>query len=188
MQPLITAMIAGWLFAERVQPAQWIGLGLGFAGVVLVVQSKLDIMPADQALGMLLPAVAALAGITAGTLYQKRFCPRFDLRTGSVVQYAPCLILTGALAFATETMEIRWTGEFLFALAWLVLVLSIGAITLLNLLIRKGGAVDVASLFYLTPVVTALIAWAMFDETLGGLALVGMGLAAAGVWLARRRG
>jgi drug/metabolite transporter (DMT)-like permease len=95
-------------------------------------------------------------------------------------------VATGALALATETMQVRWSGVFLFALGWLVLVLSVGAVSLLNLLIRRGGAVHVASLFYLTPPATALIAWAMFGETLGGLALAGMALTAAGVWLARQ--
>jgi drug/metabolite transporter (DMT)-like permease len=83
-------------------------------------------------------------------------------------------------------MQITWSGEFVFALLWLVLVLSLGAITLLNLLIRSGSAVNVASLFYLTPPTTALIAWAMFGETLTGLALAGMAVAVAGVWLARK--
>jgi drug/metabolite transporter (DMT)-like permease len=135
---------------------------------------------------MLLPAVCALVGITAGTLYQKRFCPSFDLRTGSVVQFLPCLAATLLVASLTETMQVRWTGSFVFALGWLVLVLSLGAVSLLNVLIRRGSAVNVASLFYLTPPTTALVAWSLFGETLTGLALVGMVLAASGVWLARK--
>jgi drug/metabolite transporter (DMT)-like permease len=98
--------------------------------------------------------VLALLGITAGTLYQKRFCPAFDLRTGSVIQFLPTLALSALLASQTESMVIEWTGPFIFALLWLVLVLSVGAISLLNLLIRNGSAVNVASLFYLTPPTT----------------------------------
>ncbi len=188
MQPLLTALGAGLLLGERVSIRQWAGLALGFFGVSLVVSSKVAIdgvAPAE--LGhMLTPALAALAGITVGTLYQKRFCPRFDLRTGSVVQFLPSLAVTALVAGQTETMHIEWSGEFVFALLWLVLVLSLGAITLLNLLIRSGSAVNVASLFYLTPPTTTLIAWAMFGETLTGLALAGMGVAVAGVWLARK--
>ena len=176
LQPLLTALVAGALLGEKVRPAQWAGLALGFSGVALVVAGKVATVPGGALLGMLLPAVVALLGITAGTLYQKRFCPSFDLRTGSVIQYLPCAI----------AMAISWTGEFVFALGWLVLVLSLGAVSLLNLLIRRGGAVNVASLFYLTPPTTALIAWAMFGETLSGWALAGMALAAAGVWLARQ--
>ncbi len=188
MQPVLTALGAGLLLGERVSIRQWAGLALGFVGVTLVVSNKVTaggVSPA--ALGtMLVPALAALGGITAGTLYQKRFCPRFDLRTGSVVQFLPTLAVTALVAWRTETMHIDWTGEFVFALLWLVLVLSLGAISLLNLLIRSGSAVNVASLFYLTPPATALIAWAMFDETLTGLALVGMAVAVGGVWLARK--
>jgi len=169
-----------------VRPAQWVGLGLGFSGVALVVAGKVATVPAGALAGMLLPALVALLGITAGTLYQKRFCPSFEMRTGSVIQYLPCAMAMAVLAYATETMAITWSGESVFALGWLVLVLSLGAVSLLNLLIRRGGAVNVASLFYLTPPTTALIAWALFDETLSGLALVGMVVAVAGVWLARQ--
>jgi drug/metabolite transporter (DMT)-like permease len=188
MQPLLTAALAGALLGERVSARQWAGLALGFGGVALVVGSKasVDGVDGDALVHMLVPALAALLGITAGTLYQKRFCPRFDLRTGSVMQFLPSLVVTLLVASQTETMEIEWTGDFVFALGWLVLVLSIGAISLLNLLIRSGSAVNVASLFYLTPPTTALIAWAMFDETLSALAIAGMAIAVAGVWLARK--
>ncbi len=184
LQPVLTALGAGLFLRERVRAAQWAGLALGLAGVVLVVSNKVAGGPAAAAL--LVPAVIALVGITAGTLYQKRFCASFDLRTGSVIQFLPCLVVTGLAAWRTETMVVHWTPAFMFALAWLVLVLSLGAVSLLNVLIRSGSAVNVASLFYLTPPTTALIAWAMFGETLTGLALAGMGLAVLGVWLARK--
>ena len=184
LQPVLTALGAGLLLRERVRATQWAGLALGLAGVVLVVARKVEGGPAAAAL--LLPAVVALAGITAGTLYQKRFCASFDLRTGSVVQFLPSLVVTGLAAWRTETMVVHWTPAFVFALGWLVLVLSLGAVSLLNVLIRSGSAVNVASLFYLTSPTTALIAWAMFGETLTGLALAGMGLAVLGVWLARK--
>jgi drug/metabolite transporter (DMT)-like permease len=184
LQPVLTALGAGLFLQERVRAAQWAGLALGLAGVVLVVANKVAGGPAAAAL--LVPAVIALVGITAGTLYQKRFCASFDLRTGSVIQFLPCLVVTGLAAWRTETMVVHWTPAFTFALAWLVLVLSLGAVSLLNVLIRSGSAVNVASLFYLTPPTTALIAWAMFGETLTGLALAGMALAVLGVWLARK--
>ena len=187
LQPVLTALGAGVFLHERVRPAQWAGLGRGLAGVVLVVAHKVAASAGGAAVvALLAPAVLALAGITAGTLYQKRFCPAFDLRTGSVIQFLPCLVVTALLAARTETMVVHWTPAFVFALGWLVLVLSVGAVSLLNVLIRSGSAVNVASLFYLTPPTTALIAWAMFGETLTGLALVGMGLTVFGVWLARK--
>ncbi|MBL0166665.1 MAG: DMT family transporter [Propionivibrio sp.] len=182
MQPLLTACGAGWLLGERVSARQWLGLGLGFVGVTLVVANKLGNLPLGT---MMIPALVALLAITAGTLYQKRFCPHFDLRTGSVIQFLPSAIITALAASASETMVIDWTPSFVFALLWLVLVLSFAAISLLNVLIRNGSAVNVARLFYLTPPSTAIIAWAVFGETLGGLALVGMVLAVSGVYLAR---
>jgi drug/metabolite transporter (DMT)-like permease len=191
LQPLLTAMVAaGWL-GDRLGGRQWVGLALGFVGVALVVSRQLGgAAPAGLAGGGLvsggLPAaVLALVAITAGALWQKRRCPTFDWRTGLVVQFIPATLATALAAALTEPMQVRWTGEFIFALGWLVLVLSLGAVTLLNTLIRAGTAVDSASLFYLVPPVTALLAWALFDERLTALSLAGMALAAVGVWLAR---
>lgn len=184
MQPLLTALGAGWLLGERVVGRQWLGLALGFVGVALVVSGKLGGVAAGP---MLVPAFCALLGITCGTLYQKRFCARFDLRTGSVIQFVPTALATLPAILLFEGFDVVWTGDFIFALTWLVLVLSIGAISLLNLLIRSGSAVNVASLFYLTPLSTALIAYALFDETLSWLAMLGMGLAVSGVYLVGRR-
>jgi drug/metabolite transporter (DMT)-like permease len=183
VQPLLTATIAGRLLGETVMPRQWLGLVLGFVGVSLVVSHKLG---SGFALDALWPALAALLGITLGTLYQKKFAPHFDWRSGSVAQFLPTAVVTGIIVFATDSFRIDWAGEFLFALGWLVLVLSIGAISLLNWLIRHGSAVNVASLFYLTPPTTALLAWLLFGETLTGIALAGMALAVWGVYLSRR--
>ena len=183
MQPLLTALGAGWLLGEQVSGRQWAGLALGFVGVTLVVSGKFG----EAALGpMLIPALVALLGITAGTLYQKRFCAQFDLRTGSVIQFVPTAILTAIAVALFEEFRIEWTPDFIFALGWLVLVLSLGAISLLNLLIRSGSAVNVASLFYLTPLSTALIAWLIFGEKLTLTATAGMLLAVSGVYLVAR--
>jgi drug/metabolite transporter (DMT)-like permease len=184
MQPLLTALGAGWLLGETVSRWQWAGLALGFVGVGLVVSGKFG---DGAALGpMLIPALVALLGITAGTLYQKRFCAQFDLRTGSVIQFVPTAILTAIAIALFENFRIEWTPDFIFALAWLVLVLSLGAISLLNLLIRGGSAVNVASLFYLTPISTAVIAWAVFGEKLTLTATAGMLLAVSGVYMVAR--
>jgi drug/metabolite transporter (DMT)-like permease len=171
------------LLGEKVNGRQWAGLALGFVGVVMVVSGKLG----DGALGpMLIPAVVALVGITAGTLYQKKFCPKFDLRTGSVIQFVPTALVTAIGVAMFEDYHIEWNGQFLFALGWLVLVLSLGAISLLNLLIRSGSAVNVASLFYLTPPTTALIAFFIFGENLSLTAAFGMFVAVSGVYLVAR--
>jgi drug/metabolite transporter (DMT)-like permease len=183
VQPLLTAVGAGYFLDTRVSRRQWLGLLLGLVGVALVLWNKLGLEFGAQAL---VPAVVALLAITAGTLYQKKFCPAFDWRTGSVAQFLPTAVVTGIAAFCTESFKIDWTGELFFAMGWLVFVLSIGAVSLLNWLIRHSNAVNVASLFYLVPPCTALMAWAGFGNTLTGLSLVGMALTVWGVYLARR--
>jgi drug/metabolite transporter (DMT)-like permease len=119
LQPLLTALGAGAILGERVLPRQWAGLVLGFGGVGLVVAHKVAAATsAPELTAMLTPAVLALLGITAGTLYQKRFCPAFDLRTGSVIQFLPTLALSALLASQTESMVIEWSGQFIFALGY----------------------------------------------------------------------
>jgi drug/metabolite transporter (DMT)-like permease len=188
LQPVLTALVAGKVLGERISLRQWMGLGLGLAGVAMVLSTRLTgVELAALPWADLAFAGASLLGMTAGTLYQKRFCTGMDLRTGAVVQYAAAGLLMWPAAALTETMRVDWTAEFIFALAWLVLVLSVGAISLLMTLIRMGEAARVASLFYLVPPVTALMAWALFDERLGALGLAGMGVAALGVALVIRR-
>ena len=183
VQPLLTAVGAGWLLQETVLKRQWLGLLLGLLGVGLVVFGKIG---SGFGMDALWPAVAALIGITAGTLYQKRYCAPFDWRTGAIAQFLPTALLTFVGAWLTETFRVDWTGELVFAMGWLVFVLSIGAISLLNWLIRHSDAVNVASLFYLVPPCTALVAWLLFDEAFTGMALAGMALTVWAVYLARK--
>lgn len=184
LQPLLTAVLAGPILGERVRPKQWAGLLLGLVGVVMVVAEKVH--PGGVGFAGLPWAVGAVIGITLGTLYQKRHCAGMDLRTGAVIQYAASGVAMLIMALSLETRVITWSGEFVFALAWLCLVLSIGAITLLYRLIRAGAAAKVASFFYLVPPATSLIAYFLFGETLGWISLLGMGVVAAGVALANR--
>jgi drug/metabolite transporter (DMT)-like permease len=184
VQPLLTAAAAGPFLGERVSPRQWLGLIVGLAGVALVVADKLR-LDGDDVVGLAF-AVAALLGITIGTIYQKRHGSGMDLRTGAAVQFAFAGAAALAAALMFERMEVAWTGEFVFALLWLVVVLSIGAISLLWVLIRRGAAARVASLFYLVPPVTAVFAYAMFGDTLGPLALMGMAATVVGVALVTR--
>ena len=185
LQPIVTAFAAAPVLGERVMALQWVGLVLGFGGVLLVLWEKLAI---DALTGVSVAwALLSLVSITAGTVYQKRYCPKFDLRAGSLIQFSAALLLLLPLSIWGETQSVRWTGEFVFALAWLVLVLSVGAISLLFHLIEHGEATRVASLFYLVPLTTALMAYLLFGERLGTLALVGMFLGITGVALATRR-
>lgn len=184
LQPLLTAILAGPLLGEAVSRRQWFGLALGLVGAALVIWEKARIGEAT-ALSVALSAVA-LFGITVGTLYQKRFLPGMDLRTGMVVQYAYAAVVFIVCALLFESMVVRWTLEFLGAMAWAVLALSIGANMLLFWLIRRGAASKVATLFYLVPPCTALIALPLFGETFGVVALIGMAVTVGGVALASR--
>jgi drug/metabolite transporter (DMT)-like permease len=185
LQPIVTAFVAAPVLGERVTAIQWAGLALGFLGVLLVVWEKLAI---DALTGTSFAwAVLALVSISAGTVYQKRYCPKFDLRAGSLIQFGAALLLLLPLSLFVETHEVRWSGELVFALAWLVLVLSVGAISLLFYMIEHGEATRVASLFYLTPLTTAVMAYLLFGEKLGLLALVGMLVGITGVALATRK-
>lgn len=181
LQPLLTGVGAGLFLGETVTRRQWLGLGLGLIGVVLVLSDKLS-LEIDNLYGISY-AIIALLGITVGTLYQKRHGNTTDLRSGSAIHFAAASVPMAILAWAFESREVVWSSEFIFAMGWLVVVLSLGAMSLLFLLIRRGAAAKVASLFYLTPPVTAVFAWALFDETLGPLAMVGMGIAVVGVAL-----
>lgn len=184
LQPLLTSTIANRLLGEKVLPRQWFGLLLGLAGLVLVVQDRTGTGQASTFAWI--TCTAALVGITVGTLYQKQFASAVDLRSSMVIQYATAAAFCGIGAGLFETGKIEWTGEFIFAVLWLVFVLSCGAIFLLLFLIRRSAATRVASLFYLVPPVTALIAWAMFGERLSPLALAGMAVCVGGVFLVNR--
>jgi drug/metabolite transporter (DMT)-like permease len=181
LQPILTAFAAVPLLGERVSRRQWAGLLLGLAGVGFVLEQRVTLSGlSGYSVAMV---TMALAAITAGTVYQKRYAGTFDLRSGSVIQFlaAGAAVLPFAVTF--ESMQVQWTGELVFALGWLVLVLSIGAISLLTLIIRRRAATNAASLFYLVPPTTALEAYLLFGETITGIALAGMALVVAGVAL-----
>lgn len=184
LQPLLTAALSARYLGERVKAWQWVGIALGLVGVALVVGEKLSFERAH--VWGVLSGLIAVAGITAGTLYQRRHLGGMSLVTGSVIQFGTVLLVYLGLAPLFETMTVAWVPEFIFALGWLTLVLSIGAVTLFYLMIRHGAAAKVASLFYLVPASTALIAYAVFGETLGWLAIVGMISTSGGVYLVTR--
>jgi len=181
IQPLLTAVAAGPYLGEKVSMRQWVGLLFGFAGVALVVGDDINLDSSNGA-GVIV-CVVALLSITLGTLYQKRHGGDMDLRTGSAIQFAAAAIAMGGMTLYLDEDPIQWTGEFIFALSWLIVVLSIGAMSLLYLLIRQGAASKVASLFYLVPPVVAVEAYLLFDETLSFFDIGGMVVAMSGVAL-----
>jgi drug/metabolite transporter (DMT)-like permease len=183
MQPILTAFAAP-LIGERVRPRQWLGLVLGLSGVALVVYAKISLAGlAPQAIALCL---LALVSITIGTLYQRRFCPSFDLRTGTVIQFAATVVALLPLAMLLEGFDlaltqVQWNARFVGALLWSVFALSIGAIFLLFKLISRNEATQVTSLLYLTPPTTAIMAWFMFGEALSPAGVLGMLVAVTGV-------
>jgi drug/metabolite transporter (DMT)-like permease len=181
LQPVMTAVAAGVLLREHTGTRQWLGLGLGFGGVVLVLGDRIALQGLSAA--AILFSVLGLVSITLGTVWQKRHGGAVDLRTGAALQFIAAALVLLPFALIFETREVRWSGEFAFALAWLVLVLSLGAIFLLLHLIRQGTATRVASLFYLVPPTTALFAWMLFGETYSWFAAAGMALGMLAVWL-----
>ena len=183
-QPLLTATIAGLFLREVVTARQWFGLVLGFSGVLLIVWHSLGLGTGDGT-GVAL-AVLALISITAGSLYQRRFCASMSLLSGNAIQFFAAALVSVLLAFTLESGAVVWSGALVFALFWLVLVLSIGATSLLYVLLRSGKAVGVASLFFLVPPITALLAFIFFGQQMPTIALVGMALTVVGVALARQ--
>jgi drug/metabolite transporter (DMT)-like permease len=189
LQPLLTALWlsarhrAGSAAAPRVGARQWLGLVLGLAGLILVVWHKLRVgeaAPANVALALL-----ALASITAGTLYQKRWVAACDVRTANSVQLLAALVVTLPLAWL-EGAPLDPSAEFYGAMAWSVLALTLGGSSLLYMMIQRGAATRVTSLMYLVPPCTALLAWLLFGEALGPGVLAGLALSAAGVALVVR--
>jgi len=184
LQPILTSTLANRWFGERVTPLQWGGLLIGLAGVVLILHNRP--MSGEAGWGWLASGVS-LVSITLGTLYQRRYCSRIDWRAGNLVQYIAVTIFFAAGAWLFESNAVQWTGEFVAALIWLAVVLSIGSIGLLYWLIRRSAATSVASLFYLVPAVTAIMAYALFGERLDTVAIAGMVACAAAVFLVNRR-
>jgi drug/metabolite transporter (DMT)-like permease len=184
LQPILISTIANRFMGETVSRLQWLGLLLGLGGVLLVLHDH-SIVASGTPLGWA-GSFASLIGISLGTLYQKRYCGRIDWRTGNLVQYVGAGVLFGLAAFAFETRVIHWTGELIFAIAWLVIVLSFAGVGLMYWLIRRSAATGFSSLFYLVPGVTALMAFALFGERLDWLSITGMVICAAGVVLAKR--
>ena len=189
LQPILTAFAAP-LVGESVRRRQWVGLAFGLCGVGLVVANKISLIGlSSQSIAL---CVFALFSITAGTLYQKRYCASFDLRTGTIIQFAASLAVLLPFAIVFEHLNpvletVQWTPQFIGALLWSVIALSIGAIFLLFALIRKSAATQVTSLLYLTPPTTAVMAWLIFGEAFSLIGMAGMVLAVIGVALVVRK-
>lgn len=187
LQPLLTAVFARAMLAEPVQPRQWAGLALGLAGIALVLGPKLGSVATGTAPVNIAACFIGVVAIAFGSIWQKRHAASGDLVSVTAVQYAGATAVTLLFALLTETGQYELTGELVFAFLWLVFVLSIGAIVLLMRLIAAGSVSNVASLFYLVPVITALIAFVLFGERLDPMQVLGMAVTIAAVAMATSR-
>lgn len=183
-QPLFTALIAHRFMGERLRPRQWLGVGLGLAGVALVVWHKIDVDAMSA--GSLVAVLVALTGITAGTLYQRRFCPTADLRSAALIQFALTAAVLAPLAWGVEGFRVQWHWPLIASIAFLVLLASILAVNALHTLMRHGGAARVTGLLFLTPIVAVLLEWAMFGVVPSALSALGIVVTCAGMALLSR--
>ncbi len=185
LQPVATALLSRLMFGERLTNRQWIGMAVGLGGVALVVVRKLD-SGAISAVGLALCLVGLIA-ISFASILQGQRGIRQRLAADSAIQFAAAAVVTGCAAVMFETGDVQWTTEFVGALVWMVVGLSLGAVSLLYLLLQRGAASVTASLFFLVPGVTAAMAYALFGEAFGLAELVGLIAAMMGVWLVTRK-
>ena len=185
LQTLATAIIVSRWMGDRLAPRQWAGVVMGLAGVGLVVWHKIDVQ--ELPLGSLVALAFGLTAITAGTLYQKTFCPTVDLKAGTFIQFAASSAALAPLAFIVEGARVDWQWQLFAALAFLVILASILATNALNVLMRHGEATRVTSLIYLTPIIAVALEYPMFGVVPGLLSLAGIAITCAGVALVTYR-
>ena len=184
IQPVLTAALGVWLLDERPAPAQWLGIALGAVGVVLVLWPRLG---GDVPLLGLVSCIVSLLAITVGTIWQKRHGGGMDLVSGNAVQALAAAVLYGVIVLVFEPYRVEWTIDFSLAMGWLVFAVSLGAVSILMVLIKRGSAAATTSLFFLVPPSSAIMAWIVFGEALGPMGIAGLGITTAGVWLVNRR-
>lgn len=186
LQPVLTALMAVALLGESVSRKHWLAMAIGGSGLALVLGPKFDMAGTGITPATIAMVLLAVVAISLGTVYQKRFVQKTDLLAATVWQYVGALLVTIPLSLL-ESWQIVWSGELIFAMAWLVLVLSVGAILILMLLIREGAVSKVASLFYLVPVATAVESYFLFGEELSAVQIAGMALVISAVLTIRQR-
>lgn len=190
LQPILTALLAPWLLGERISLLRWGGILMGFLGIGLVLQPKLvNVEPAllwSIALPILVNVIGMIS-VTAGSFYQKTYLASVDLRSTTALQYVGALLVTLPMAFLLEPMQITWNLTMVLVLGWSVLALSLGAVGLMLLMIRRGAVSRMATLIYLIPPTVAFEAWLLFGERLSLVQLAGMAVTVLGVALASRK-
>jgi drug/metabolite transporter (DMT)-like permease len=189
LQPILTAALAPLLLHERIELKQWLGIALGFLGIIVVLSPKLAGIAPGELAAVTIPLainIIAMLAVTAGTFYQKRYIHSGDLRTVTILQYAGAIAVTLPVAWLIEPMRLEINATTILIMLWSVFAISIGAIALFLLLIRRGEVSRAAQLIYLIPPTAAVQAWLLFGEQLSPLQLAGMALTVIGVALASR--
>jgi drug/metabolite transporter (DMT)-like permease len=185
LQPPATAVIAiGW-FGERISRLQWAGIAIGFAGVALIVWHKIDIRAVTT--GSLIAVFVGLVSLTGGTLYQRRFCPKVDLRSGALIQFAVSLMVLAPLGFVFEDFQVQWSWALLGSIAFLVIFASILGVNALHTLMRRGEATRVTSMLYLPPVFAVAMEYLAFGVVPTAVSIVGIVITSIGVAMAMKR-
>ncbi|MEZ5534891.1 MAG: DMT family transporter [Thiolinea sp.] len=187
VQPLLTALLSWQLTGANLRSKQWLGLVLGLVGVIIIILSTRQAESTELSWLAVVATLISLAGISAGTLYQKRFGAGTDLLAGSLWQYISTALIMAVLAWSFEDRVVIWDTQLIMALGWLVLGLSVSAILLLMFMIREGESAKVASYFYLVPAVVSVEAWILFGESLPWIAVAAIGLTIFGVYLVVRK-
>ncbi len=182
-QPLLTAMIAALVLKEAASGRQWLGIGIGLIGVLLVVWHKLDIHAMNGK--SLMAVLVALIALTVGTLYQRRFLPDTDLWSAAFIQFVASLLLLAPLAIIVESAKVEWAWQLFAAMLFLVVLASILGVSALHILMRHGQATRVSSILYLPPIVAVAAEWLVYRIIPTPLTFVGMVIVCAGVWLAQ---
>lgn len=190
LQPILTAMLAPFILGERNTPRQWLGIGIGFIGIVMVLAPKILAVDPTKLSTVLIPIAANVVGmisVTFGSIYHKRYVGGGDLRTQTTIQYGAAALAIAPLAYLFEPMQITWNTTIILTMLWSVLALSIGAIMLYLVLIRRGAVSRAATLIYLIPPLTAVETWFLFGEKLSPLQIAGILVTTFGVMLALSR-
>lgn len=183
IQPIITAFLALAFLKEKVRLIQWLGIGAGMAGVILVITPKLG--GTVPVIG-LISCLVSVHAISVGTIIQKRYLSKLDLITGNSLQAIAAALFYGILLLAVEPYYLEWTREVSLAMVWMIGAVSLGAVSILMILIRSGQMTATVSLFFMVPPVSALMGYVFFGETLGLVGIIGIGVASFGVWLVNK--
>ena len=185
LQPVLVAVVARRMLGESLKLFQWLGLVFGLIGIVFVVSQKLDFTSVHMTgLGM---AVIGLLGLSFGNLYQKRFCADMNIFSGGAIQSFASCVMCLPFAFTFETMQVEWSVQFMGALGYMSIGVSVGALSLLYVMIRRGEVSRVASIFYFVPVSAALVSSFLFEEKIDLPVAIGISITALGVMLVNRQ-